>query len=97
MIEKLVLQSIIDAVNEYASYESYAARHQSDRDVPNISVFIKGISKVETFKARETHARLFALYLCLLKSHFIERILNGKKYVAGLPPHQSHNATVPLV
>ena len=67
------------------SYVSYAARHQSERDVPSISVFIKGLSKVETLKAREKHARLFALYSCLLNSHCIEVILNGKKYVAGLP------------
>ena len=92
MFEILLPPSILAEVNEYAISTSYMARHQSDSKYPNINVFAKGLTKVSLLKAREKHERLFLLYLCLLNSGCVKRILHGKKHVSGLPP--SHLKTL---
>ena len=85
IFDDLLPPSLLEEVNEYAKCISYLARHQSNTYFPNISVFSKGLTKVHMLKAREKHARIFILYLCLLNTNCVKRILKGRKHVAGIP------------
>ena len=51
---------------------------QSDRQMPSLSPFRRGIGSVKCLKAKERFARVFALYLCLMNSHCIKNLTEVK-------------------
>ena len=84
IINDVIPPSILEEIHEYAKCVAYLGRHQSQTNIPNLSAFSKGLTKVHLLKAREKHARLFLLYVCFLNSHCVKRMLKGRKHVPGL-------------
>ena len=83
----------INLVKQFDNHVSYICTHyrrQSDRDVPELRFFCKGVSEDSKLSGNENIGRLFAMYLTLLTRDF-ERICVGQK---GRKPDKETPATI---
>ena len=62
------------------------SRRQSERDLPDMGPFKKGLFSVKSLKAKERFARLFCLFLALSNSYLINSLIKKKKKKKGDDP-----------
>ena len=62
------------------------SRRQSERDLPDMGPFQKGLFSVKSLKAKERFARLFCLFLALSNSYLIDKLIKKKKKKKGDNP-----------
>ena len=54
-------------------------RRQSERDIPCLAHFTKGLNKVKSLKAKDRFGRVFCVYLSLMNSYLISDLCKLKK------------------
>ena len=55
------------------------SRRQSERDLPDMGPFRKGLFSVKSLKAKERFARLYCIFLALCNSYLIRELLKKKR------------------
>ena len=64
------------------------SRRQSERDLPDMGPFKKGLFSVKSLKAKERFARLYCLFLALSNSYLIDNLIKKKKKQTGDEPRE---------
>ena len=54
------------------------SRRQSERDLPDMGPFRKGLFSVKSLKAKERFARLYCIFLALCNSYLIRELLKRR-------------------
>ena len=55
------------------------SRRQSERDLPDMGPFKKGLFSVKSLKAKERFARLYCIFLALCNSYLIKELMKKKR------------------
>ena len=77
-IELTFTESSICMISQTVVGIYHNSRRQSERGLPDMSPFKKGLFSVKSLKATERFARLFCLFLALCNSYLINNLLDKK-------------------